>query len=201
MLVSNLCDYSDAYIVASGTITFTALAADRGNNNIQVVFKNRAPFTDCISEINNTQIENAKGINVVISAYNLIEYSDNYSKRSGSLWQYYRDEPALTNDGAADDFPSNSTSFKFKVKISGTTGADGTKNVKIMVILKYLNNFWRTLDMSLIDCEINLMLTWSKNCIISNAAANQETTFGVTDTKRYVPVVTLSTKDNEKLLQ
>ena len=89
----------------------------------------------------------------------------------------------------------------FKVNISGTTGADGTKNVKIMVILKYLNNFWKIFEMPLIDCEINLMLTWSKNCIISNAAANQETTFGITDTKLYVPVVTLSTQDNEKLLQ
>ena len=113
MLVSSLCDYSDGYIVASRTITVTALAVARGNNNVQVVFKNRAPFTDCINEINNTQIDNAKGINVVISTYNLIEYSDNYSKRSGSLWQYYRDEPALIDAGAAAaDFPSNSASCK-----------------------------------------------------------------------------------------
>ena len=85
MLRSSLCDYSDTYIIVSGTVTVAALAAGRGNNHIQVVFENCAPFTDCISEINNTQIENANYIDVVMPMYNLIEYSDNYSKRSGSL--------------------------------------------------------------------------------------------------------------------
>ena len=88
MLRSSLCDYSDAYILVSGTITIAVSAAGGGNNNIEVVFKNCAPFTDCISEINCTQIDNAKDIDVVIPMYNLIEYSDNYSKTSGSLWQY-----------------------------------------------------------------------------------------------------------------
>ena len=85
MLRSSLCDYSDTYIIVSGTVTVAALAAGRGNNNIQVVFENCAPFTDCISEINNTQIENANYIDVIMPMYNLIEYSDNYSKTSGSL--------------------------------------------------------------------------------------------------------------------
>ena len=80
------------HIVASGIITVAALEAGGGNNNIEVVFKNCAPFTNCMSEINNTQTDNAKDIDVVMPMYNLIEYSDNYSKTSGSLWQYYRDK-------------------------------------------------------------------------------------------------------------
>ena len=83
-LRSSLCDYSDAYILVSGTITVAALAATGRNNGIQVVFKNCAPFTNCISETNNTQIDNAKGIDVVMTTFNLIEYSDNYSKTSHS---------------------------------------------------------------------------------------------------------------------
>ena len=104
MLQSSLCDYSDAYILLSGTITDAALATGGGNNNIQVVFKNFPPFTNCISKINNTQIDNAKDNDVVMPMYILIEYSDNYSKASGRLWQYYRDKPALTNAGNLDNF-------------------------------------------------------------------------------------------------
>ena len=104
--------------------------------------------------------------------YNLIEYSDNYSKTPGRLWQYYRGEPTLTDPGAIDNFPGNSASFKFKQKLTGKTGNNGTKDVKTMVPLKYLSNFWRILEMPLINCDNNLILTWSKNCIISNAAVN-----------------------------
>ena len=124
--------------------------------------------------------------------YNLIEYSDNYSKTSGSLWQYYKDEP---NDNLA-----NSESFKSKVKITGKTPNNGnTKDVEIIVPLKYLSNFWRTLEMPLINCEVNLILTWSSTCVISSETG--ETKFKITDTKLYVPVVTLSTQDNAKLFQ
>ena len=124
--------------------------------------------------------------------YNLIEYSDNYVKTSGSLWQYYRDEP---NNNLAD-----SESFKFKVKITGKTPAnDNEKDVETMVPLKYLSYFWRTLDMHLINCEINLILTWSSTCVITNSTGAG--IFEITDTKLYVPVVTLSTKGNAKLLQ
>ena len=92
--------------------------------------------------------------------YNLVEYSDAYSKTSGGLWQYYRDEPALDNNSNITAFPDNndSTSFKFKQQITGQTGNGGTKNVEIMVQLKYLHNFWRTLEMPLINCEIILQL-------------------------------------------
>ena len=86
--------------------------------------------------------------------------------------------------------------------MTGQTGDDGKQNVEIMVPLKYLSNFWRTLEMFLTNCEINLILTWSTNrVIVSTNVANQNTTFKITDTKLYVPVVTLSTQDNSKLFQ
>ena len=129
MLKLNLCDYIDAYIVASETLKVAALAGGGGNNSIEVVFKNCVPFTDCIGQINNTQIDN----DVVVPMYHLIEYNDNYPKTSGSLLQNYRDEPALTHAGAFDNFPGNSGSFKFKLKVRGPTGNDGIKAVKIMV--------------------------------------------------------------------
>ena len=193
--------YSDAYIFLNETITVAALVAGSGNNNIQVVFENCAPFTNCISEINNTQIDNAKDMGLVMSMYSLIEQSNNYSKTSGSLWQYYRDEPILNNNYTLVNFPSNSVSFKFKQKITDLTRDDGIKAVQVMVALKYLNNFWRTLEMPLINCEINLSLTQSSNFVISNVAANQNKTFTITNTKLYVPGVTLSTQDNAKLWQ
>ena len=156
-LKSSLCDYSDVYILVKGTITIAgagdhAEARQADERDKGVAFKNYAPFTNCISEINNAQVDNAKDIDIVMPMYNLIEYSDNYAKTSGSLWQYYRDEP---NDNLA-----NSESFKFKVKITGKTpAADNEKDVKIMVPLKYLSNFWRTLEMPLINSEVNLILT------------------------------------------
>ena len=136
--------------------------------------------------------------------YNLIEYSDNYSKTSGSLWQYCKDIPAVDNNNAIVNFTDNNLtdSFNFKVKMTGQTGNGGTNNVEIMVPIKYLSNFWRTLEMPLINCEVNLILSWSRNCVIvSSNDANQNATFAITDTKLYVLVVTLSTQDNAKLLQ
>ena len=139
----------------------------------------------------------------MIPIYNLIEYSDNYSKTSGSLWQYCKNIPAVNNNAIADFTDNNrNDSFNFKVKMTSQTGDDGTKNVEIMVQLKYLSNFWRTLEMALINCEVNLILTWSRNCVIvSSNDANQNATFAITDTKLYAPVITLSQQDNAKLLQ
>ena len=117
------------------------------------------------------------------------------------MWQYYRDEPALTNPYAVANFHTadNSASFKFKQKITGVTGDDGTKNVEIMVPLKYLRNFWRTLEISLINCEINLILTWFDKCVLFNDA--KAATFAIADTKLYVPVVILLTQNNVKLVE
>ena len=197
MLKSNLCDCSDAYILAKGTITITGAGADAAARQADerdkgVAFKNCAPFTNCKGEINNTQVDNAKDIDIVMPMYNLIEYSHNYAKTTGSLWQYFRDEP---NDDIED-----SESFKSKIKITGKTHDDDNENdAEIMVPLKCLSNFWRTLEMPLMNCEVNLILTWSSTCVITDS--NGAGRFDITDTKLYIPVVTLSTQENTKLLQ
>ena len=127
MLRSNLCDYADSYILVKGTITITGAGDDAAarradERNKGVTFKNCAPFTKCIIRIDNTDIDNAHDIDIVMSMYNLIEYSDNYSKTSGSLWQYYKDDP---NDNLTDF-----ESFKSKLKITGNTPNNGkTKDV------------------------------------------------------------------------
>ena len=207
MLKSSLCDYSDAYIRVKGTISVNNTAgavAAANNTNKKALFKNCAPFTNCISEINNMQLDNAKGIDIVMPMYNLIEYSDNYAKTTRSLWQYCKDVPALDANNESTNFTGDNLtdSFKFKAKITGETGNNGIKDVEIMVPLKYLSNFWRTLEMPLINCEVNLILTCSSNCVlIATNIQNQNATFAITDTKLYVPVVTLSTQKNAKFLQ
>ena len=137
-------------------------------------------------------MDNCQDVDIIMLLHNLIEYSDNYAKTSGSLWQYYRDEP--------NDNLENSESFKSKIKITGKTPNDGNeKDVEIIVPLKYLSNFWRTLEFPLINCEVNLVLTWSPTCVITNSTG--EGKFKITDSNLYVPVVTLSTEDSEKYLR
>ena len=116
MLKSSLCDYSDVHILVKGRITINGRGADATARQADerdkgVALKNCAPFTNCISEINNTQVDNAKDIDIVMPMYNLIEYSDNYAKTTGSLWQYFRDEP--------DDDIEDSESFKSNINITG----------------------------------------------------------------------------------
>ena len=151
MLKSGLCDYSDAYILVKGTISVNntaAQSATANNTNKKVIFKNCTPFTNCISKINNTQIDKATDIDIVMPKYNLIEYGDNYAKTTGSLWQYCKDIPARNNNQIVNFTANNLTdSFNVKVKFTGQTEDDGTKDVEIMVPLKYLSNFWRTLEM------------------------------------------------------
>ena len=130
--------------------------------------------------------------------YNLIEYSDNYSKTSGSLWEYCKEILAVNDAGNTVNFNgANATdSFDFKTKITGQTDDDERiDNVEIMVSLKYLRNFWRTLEMPLINCEVELILVLSTNCvIIYTDVHNQVPTFTITETNFYVPVLTLSTQ-------
>ena len=118
-----------------------------------------------------------------MAMYNLIEYSDNYSKTSGSLWQYYRDEPCINNDGVVIDIPNDrdSASFKSKQKITGQTENDGKKDVQIMVSLKYLTDFWRTLEIPLINCEI--FFNFEECIIVTGNYDHQKPNFAITDTK------------------
>ena len=133
MLKSSFCNYIEPYMLPKGTISIAAQAGDNPNNGDEgVVLKNCAPFTDCIIEINNTQIDKAKDTDVVMSMYNLIEYRHNYLKPIGSLLQYYRDEPTLTDAGTFTNFyaVNNSASFKLK-KITGKTDAANNCAIKI----------------------------------------------------------------------
>ena len=146
MLRPSLCDCGDADILVKGNITVdnnAATGAAANNRNKKVIFKDCAPFTNCISKINNTQIDNAEYIDIVMPMYNLIEYSDNYSKTSGSVWQYSKEIKAVDNVEDIVDFNgANATgSFNFKTKITGQTDNNGRIDVGIMVPLKYLSNF------------------------------------------------------------
>ena len=137
MLRSNLCDYSAAYILAKGTISVTAPGVNNNANNIRdkrnrpVILKNNAPFVSCITRINGELIEDADDLDIVMSMYNLLEYSKNYRKTIGSLYDYYRDElTSDNNDNFANRDVVNSSPFKYKNKIIGNTynvnvGADG----------------------------------------------------------------------------
>ena len=187
---SHLRDYSDGHILVKGTITVpNTEAAGTAVNNIkkEVIFKNCPTFADFITEINNTQIDDAQKIDVVMIMHNLIEYSDAYLKASGSLCQYYRDKPTLDNNGNIIDFSddnNNGVLFIFKHKVTGPTWNGGTKDVEIMVPLKYLSNFWRALEMLLINCESSLQLKWSRNYIVvAGTANNGKQSFQIKDTK------------------
>ena len=185
-----------------------------------MVFKNNAPFINCVSKINGVKIDNAEDLDVVMPMYNLLEYSKNYRKTTGSLWNYYRDEPSSTI-GANNITHSilNSESFDYKANFmeNGVTHNNLTKDdVKIIVPLKYLSNSWRILNMSLINCEEELIMTWFKNCILINKSARnadyekpidrkiddpENAIFQITGTKLDVPVVTLSKENDIKLLE
>ena len=204
MLRSSLCDYSDAYILVKANITVNNTGGANSNKtNKKLRFKNCAPFANCISKINNNDIDNAKYIDIVMPTYNLIEYSDNYSNTLGSLWQYCKEIPALNNNGAITNLSGDNVtdSFNFKAKMTDETNNNGRIDVETMVPLKFLSNFWRTLQMPLTNCEIELLLDCSANCvIIYTNVDNQVPTFTITVTNLYIPAVTLLTQDNSKLL-
>ena len=133
--------------------------------------------------------------------YNLIEYSDNYQDSSATLYQYKRDEPP-EDDAVADLTADNSSSFKYKVKLLGNpvlVNNVAKRNITVVVPLKYLSNFFRSLEMPLINCKIKLNLTWKKECVLSTDAG--DAVFIINDTKMYVPVVTLSKKDNKYFIE
>ena len=133
-------------------------------------------------------VEAAKYLDIIMPMYNLLEYSDNYEDTTGSLYQLKRDEPPVNNDNVN----ANTTSLKYK-------SIDGVNNVKLVVPLKYISNFFRSLEMPLVNCKVDLELSWKKDCLISSANVANNFLFKITDTKLYVPVVTLSTKDNSNL--
>ena len=163
---------------------------------------------------------NAEDLDVVIPMYNLLEYSKNYKKTTGSLWNYYRDEPSSSAD--ANNITHsilNSEPFDYKANFmeNGVTQNNLTKNdVKIVVPLKHLSNFWRSLNISLFNCEVELILTRFKNCVpiykltrevdyddpnVYQIDNPENAIFEITGTKFYVPVVTLSKENDIKPLE
>ena len=167
------------------------------------ISKNCAPFTSCISRINNTQIDDAQYIDVVIPTYNLKEYSDNYSKNIWSIFQYCRGVTVVDNKRDVTDFTEAivTDSFNLKEKLTGRIGDNGTKNVEIMVPLKNMSDLWRTLETVLVNCEVTLDLSWSESYVLVATNAAQATKFSTADKKLYLPAVTLSTQDNAKVLE
>ena len=157
VLKPNLCDYAEAYILVDGTISATNAV-----NSTRLALKNCASFTKCNLEINDEHVDTAENLDIVMPMYNLIEYSDNYQVSSATLYQYKRDEPPEDN-AVADLTASNSDSLKYKIKLLGNVtevagDAAGVRrlNVKVVVPLKYLSDFFRSLEMPLINCKINL---------------------------------------------
>ena len=188
----------------------TVVRPNNAKRNKSVAFINNAPFINCISKINGVKIDNAEDLDVVMPMYNLLEYSKNYKKTTGSLWNYYRDE-------SMDPLSSDSESFKYKTSITGNTcnvgaaeAADyankvGKNAAEVVIPLKDLSNFWKSLNIPLIICKVELILGWSKNCVLADMTlANlpaRKLKFIITDTKLYVPVVTMFKENAIKLLE
>ena len=203
VLKPNLCDYADAYILVNGAIRLeaagvgvdaAAIAADAAANAAaaRLALKNCAPFTKCNLEINDEHVDTAENLVIVMPMYNLIEYSDNYQDSSATLYQYKRDEPPAN---LANNLTTvNSSSFKDKFNLLGdpvVTANIARLNVKIVVPLKYLSNFFRSLEMPLINCKVKLNLTWKNECVLSTHAGNAVF---------IVPVVTFSKEDNKDFI-
>ena len=177
------------------------IRAANADGNTRLALKNCAPFTKCNLENNDERVDTAENLDITMPMYNLIEYSDNYPDSSATLYQYKRDEPPEAN--AINDLTTNTlSSFKYKVELLGNPVLDGNiakRSVKVVVSLKYLSNFFRSLEMPLINCKIKLTLTWKKECVLSTDAC--DAVFIINDTKMYVPVVTLSKEDNKDFIE
>ena len=178
--------------------TIRKAAADA---NTRLALKDCAPFTKCNLEINDEHIDTAEKLDITMPMYNLIEYSDNYQDSSATLYQYKRDETP-EDDAVADLTADNSSSFKYKISLLGNPVFDDNltkRSVKVIIPLKYLSNFFRSLEMSLINCKIKLNLTWKKECELSTDNGNA--VFIINDTKMYASVVTLSKEDNKDFIE
>ena len=214
MLRSSLCDFSRAYIKVKGTVNFANMPDAKV---VRYCFKNCAPFEACRLSINNNVVDETDFLHVVMPMYNLLEYSDNFNKTSSSMYELDREKPG-TGDSKINIWASPSAKDKFKKNgqmgpVTTVAGQTREKDVTLFVPFTYLSTFFRSLEMPLINCEIELQLTWSKTCLvgytdenidatlIANAAADTKLSFQITDTKTYFPVVTLRSIEGEKLLR
>ena len=166
MLRSDLCDYSNAYIVVKGTITI--VRPNGAKRNKEAAFQNNAPYINCISKINEIKIDNAEDLDVVMPMYNLLEYSKNYKKTTGIYGIITEmNQVILSSDSEYFKYKNNITGNTYNIGV-GEEGYDANKVGKneseVVIPLKHLSNFWRSLNIPLINCEIELIFTWSKNC-------------------------------------
>ena len=229
MLRSDLCDYSDSYIVVKGIIDLLATAAANENVKAQknLHLKIMLHLDHAFQKLNSTPIDNAEDLDMVMPMCNLLEYSQNYSMTAASLWNCYRDE---IDD--VDDNISDGKSFKYKTKIVGKTpvrpewserapqqppNLDGSQlqrperppqppvsglNTEVTIPLKELSNFWRFFDLPLINCEIELNLSWTKDSVLTEHYNDiTGATFQINNAKLYVRVVTLTVNYNIKFLE
>ena len=221
-LRSDLCDYNDAYILVTGKISVTN--PDDAAYDRKLALKNNAPFFNCVIKTNDQLTDDANDLDVVIPMYDLLYFSKKifyFRKTTGSFWNYYRDEPKPEyNNNSRDRIHysiNDSNSFDYKTSITGKLedNEDELEGVKIVVHLKNVSNFFRSLNFPITNSEVFFELKWSKNCVLTSKvtrnalpadaannlpaadAINNPTNaeFSITDYKLYVPVVTLSAEN------
>ena len=205
-----LCDYSDAYILVTGNIK-----VQNGNDATIVAIKNYHLFTRASFKLNNEQDDTADNLDLTMNLYNMLEYSDNYIDTTGSLYQYKRPEPRDNKDNIVN-LGTALSSFKYQSRlvqkqlttpnsenVPANTDANFAnahriwKNIKIVVPLKYINNFFRNLELPLINTKLFIQLNWTKYSVLCNQ--NQNSTFQITKCELYILIVTLNTENNNKL--
>ena len=230
---NDLCDFNDAYIVVTGKITATNPGNDANQYNRKVSLKNSAPFFNCTLKINSQLIEDAQDLDIVMPMYSLLYCSKNFRKITRFFWNYYPGMPKSGHDNNANlrqriIYPiKDSASFNYKTKLVGNVDAvaDAADNdvktdledIKIVVPLKNLSNFMFSLDFLLINSEIELILKWTQNCLLTEKATRaqlppgagvdavpainrpKDLKFSITDCKLYVHVVTLQTQHQNQL--
>ena len=230
MLRSKLSNFAEAYVLVTGTIESGTLA---DNERSHLVFKNCGPFRNCVTKINNTLIEDVESLDVIMPMNNMLEYSQNYAYSSGSDYEFVRDEYSATDDAAGSlsilkhravagssevhrTSPGVAANATADPPVAAVTNTELT-GVTIKVPLSYLGNFWRSLEIPLINCDVELNLEWSDKCVfgvktttanatvhtanVVPAALEASARFKITKTELYVPVVTLSASDNKNLLK
>ena len=205
-----MCDYSDAYILFTGNIK-----VQNGNDATRVAIKNCHPFTRATFKLNNEQVDTAGNLDLTMNLYNMLEYSDNYADTTGSLYHYKRPEPR-DNNGNVVNLATTLSSFKHQSGLvqkqlttpnseNVPTNIDPNfanahriwKNIKIVVPLKYIINFFRNLELPLINTKLYMELNWTKYLVL--CYQNQNSIFQITKCELYIPIVTLNTENNNKL--
>ena len=191
-----ICDYSDAYILVTGNISVGG-----GDQNTKAVLKDGHPFTRSDIQLNDEHLDTCDNLDLIMNMYNLIEYSDNYSDSTASLYHFKRQEQNYNNGNIVDLNTVDSSSIKYKSSLLGASTADGAnrkwKNVQIIVSLKYISAFFRSCELLFINTKLYIELNWAKHSVIYDVAG--DTAFQITKTELHVPIVTLKTDHSNKL--